>query len=51
VPGHGRVFVLASFLDKRDTAATTGSVVAKLRQQRGRPTVFTVPQIRVWEFR
>jgi hypothetical protein len=51
VRGHGRVFVLASFLDKRDTAAATGSVVAKLRQQRGRPTVFTVPQIRVWEFR
>ncbi|MCW3064408.1 MAG: hypothetical protein JWN32_1580, partial [Solirubrobacterales bacterium] len=51
VPRHGRVFVLASFLDVPGTAAATGNQVAKLRRQRGLVGSFRVPQIRVWEFR
>jgi hypothetical protein len=51
LPRHGRVYVLASFLDQRSTASVTGAEIGKLRAKRGRPTTFHVPQIRVWEFR
>lgn len=47
---HGRVFLLASFLDKPQFAKATGDALVKLRHGRHETDRFTLPQIRVWEF-
>jgi hypothetical protein len=49
-PGH-HLFVLGSFLNKPDTAAQVGRVLAVLRQRHHRVVgSFHRPQIRIWEF-
>src|SRR5207249_6832572 len=50
VRAPGRVFVIGSFLEKRDISARTGAVLAKLEQRRHLVATFQRPQIRVWVF-
>ena len=50
VRSPGRVFVIGSFLEKRDISARTGAVLAKLEQRRHLVGTFQRPQIRVWVF-
>ena len=45
------VFVLGSFLDKPAFAASTGGLVASLRQTRRLVRTWELAQVRVWEFR
>jgi hypothetical protein len=45
------LFVLGSFLDKPAFAASTGGLVAKLRQTRTLVRTWRLAQVRVWEFR
>lgn len=49
---HGRVFLLASFLDKPQYASSTGAAIAKMEKALHRRLVqhFTLPQIKVWVF-
>jgi hypothetical protein len=50
-PHRGRrVFVVGSFLDKRQYAAQTGAAVEELRDKGHLVDTFERPQIRVWEF-
>jgi hypothetical protein len=48
--GSGRVFVLGSFLDQRETAKATGAALGELEQDRPVVDEFEVPQVRVWVF-
>jgi hypothetical protein len=50
---RGRVFLLASFLDKPQYASGTGAAIAKLERGQHRRLIehFTDPQIKVWVFR
>jgi len=45
--GRGRVFLLGSFLDKREIAGATGDALSDLEQQRPLLDRFEVPQVRV----
>jgi uncharacterized membrane protein len=47
---RGRVFLLASFLDKPQYASGTGAALAKLKQHRRLVQHFTEPQIKVWVY-
>jgi O-antigen/teichoic acid export membrane protein len=50
---HGRVFLLASFLDKPQYASGAGAAIAKLERGQHRRLVerFSKPQIKVWVFK
>src|SRR5713101_2010539 len=50
VRARGRIFVIGSFLEKRDISGHTGSVLAALEQRRRLVGRFTRPRIKVWEF-
>ncbi|MGH8985279.1 MAG: glycosyltransferase family 39 protein, partial [Acidimicrobiia bacterium] len=46
----GRVFLLGSFLDKREIAGATGDALGDLERERQLVDEFEVPQVRVWVF-
>jgi len=49
---HGRVFVIASFLDRPSVAARTGAVISEIeRRRRVLDARFDEPQVKVWVYR
>jgi hypothetical protein len=49
---RGRIFVIASFLDRPNVAARTGAVISEIeRRQRVLDARFDEPQVKVWVYR
>ena len=51
LPTHGRVFVVASFLDRPEIAARTGEALAVIERERHLQARFDEPQVKVWVLR